>query len=183
MGEFSYMPLRGPLSGASFEAQTTAFFEKLALRVQDRLEQFNGIVQSLQLRVDTLSVRVDKNTAAIDELQTGLATLRQTVIQLGNDLASLTLYAQATRQMLTAMQADLAAIKTKQAEQDTALTSHEARLAALERASLPDGFIGLMDGGDLPEAWRECNGTNGAPDLSGYAASPIRYIQKQLAGA
>lgn len=179
MGEFSYLPLRGPLSGASFENQTTAFFEKLASRMQSGFDQFDGVAQSLQLRLDALSGRMDENSGAIDKLKADVANLVQTTAQLRLNLDSLTQYGQATRQTVNEIQTEVSALKAMQNEQAAKISDHETRLSALETASPPDGFIGLMDGGDLPEAWRECNGENGAPDLSGLVEEPLRYIQRR----
>lgn len=69
MGRFSYLPVRGELSGASFEAQTTAFLESLANEISDNASSVAQALTRLQMLIDANIAAIKANNDAINSLQ------------------------------------------------------------------------------------------------------------------
>lgn len=204
---FSYQPASGPLSGASFEAQTVAFFEALQAEFQGQLSSVSAQLTQLQQSVTALTATTQANAAAITALQQRCATIEATVAanttelsQQGQQISDLssTLSSVSGRvgtmenavgalQTLTSqqgssistLQTDVQGLQSTTSSQGSSITSLQEQVTALEQGgSVPAGLIALYDGTTPPSGYKVCDGSNGTPDLAGFVASPLTYISK-----
>ena len=82
MGEFSYQPLFGPLTGESFEEQTEAFFEKLDQKIKDGLASANLSLDQCRTQTASALAGVADNSAEIAALRALIATQNASVAAL-----------------------------------------------------------------------------------------------------
>ena len=162
---FSYQPASGPLSGASFEAQTVAFFEALQAEFQGQLSSVSAQLTQLQQSVTALTATTQANAAAIAALESAVGALQTLTSQQGASISSL--------------QTDVQGLQSTTSSQGSSITSLQEQVTALEQGgSVPAGLIALYDGTTPPSGYKACDGSNGTPDLAGFVASPLTYISK-----
>ena len=82
MGEFSYLPLYGPLSGESFEAQTEAFFESLARRIETKFADTDITIGQFRTQVASALAGVANNAEEIGALKAQIAAQNASIAAL-----------------------------------------------------------------------------------------------------
>ena len=91
MSRFSYLPARGPLPGASFEAQTTAFLESLANESGKRFDELQMALRNMQSQIEALVKTNAQNVVKIQQLQESISLLTQRVEQLEYEVRTKTI--------------------------------------------------------------------------------------------
>ncbi len=69
MSKYSYMPIRVPLSGASFESQTTALFESLSRDSETKFSELTLMFRNMQNQLGAMIQTVEKWNNMIQQLQ------------------------------------------------------------------------------------------------------------------
>ena len=87
--QFVYQPTYGPLSGASFEEQTVAFFEALQTDLGNQITAINANISDVVQSVAVLREAVAQNTNAIAALQGRCQDIEENVQANANDIAAL----------------------------------------------------------------------------------------------
>lgn len=184
MATYEYQPRTGELSGDEFEAQTEAFLNDLDQRITAFLGQYASAIAEVNLRLGnlegqmqgalttlgSLGVRMDDAEAAIQTLQTRANGHDQSISAINSDINGI-------NQDITAIENNIDTIEASIADIQDTLDVVNANLP-------PNGLISLVNTtGNLPTGWVACDGTDGTPDLSAYATTPLRYVRKAVAGA
>lgn len=136
---FVYMPVRGPLSGASFEAQTVAFFEALQTSFNTSLDAVNRILQAVRMSMAALQEQVNDNTARIATLAAGLALQTQRIDRNEKNIADLAAYAQTTRKILGDMDIRVASLEDGLATNSADIEDLKREASSLEGLTREQG--------------------------------------------
>lgn len=184
MATYEYQPRTGELSGDEFEAQTEAFLNDLDTRITSFLSQYTSAIAEVNLRLSalegqmqgalttlgSLGTRMDTAEAAIQTLQTRANGHDQDIASINQDIA--------------AIEQDIAAIESNIDTVEENISDIQDTLDVVNANLPPNGLISLVNvSGSLPAGWVACDGSDGRPDLTAYATSPLRYVCKDVAGA
>lgn len=165
------------LSGMTANADAiVTLLEKAAVALAERA--------SLRVRLDL----AERNEAAV---QNRVGDLEQEDAARQADIAALQTRVEDGESELAAARDEAAAAVQTAAGAYSVAYAHRERHAvdgpdALDPADIgaapaargvPVGLVGLWNGENVPEGWAECDGAGGTPDLSGYAAGTLHYIQ------
>lgn len=162
---FAYQPVVGPLSGASFEEQTVAFFQAVQADYLGKMAEINSVLKQVQGELEVVRGNIRDNAEAIAVLQQRCVDIEEDIAGNANDIAIHTAQIEALQatakthaRQIAALQNDVAAIQTDW--------------------GVPAGFIGLFNSATLPMGYYRCDGTNNTPDLSNYVSGSLNFIRK-----
>lgn len=189
--EFIYQPIVGPLSGASFEEQTVAFFKGIE---DDYLKR----ILDLKTYFDSKMVDVGTIMQDISEIQAQISDINSTITNVQSDITGL-------RNAVNANTANIAINKQDIVTVNGRVDNAEARITKLEESmesasgditaiqdrldgmqlEINTAMAGVVKAGTIvlfnatpPDGYIACNGSGETPDLSAYTTPPLTYARK-----
>lgn len=142
--------------------------DNAALAFQERVGKAENDITAAQTSLAALQAQADTTDASLNASQSDIKNLQ---VRADTNEQSLQ---EAHADVARAAQAAVKAQSAADAAQHTA-DAAQAAITALLPLVLTQGIIALCN--EVPAGWVLCDGENGTPDLGGYAAGPLRYIQ------